>query len=331
MNSKKVIIGIIIVAIVLFVGGYFLTNSKPTIALETTTIRVGDWPAAHGLPFYMAMEKGYFKDAGLNVEYKKFEAPTQIIDAIMNGQVDITAPSAALGITAIANHKNPGKLSVYAISGGTSGNSGSSFVTLTNSNLNSLTDLRNKKLGIPAGTIQWRTIAREVLSQNGLDMDKDLTIVEIVPALQVQALASGQIDALLAIEPIPTIVVNKLAAKVLLSDPTVKYISDPSWYGAGIVNVEFAKNNPKTTEKFISILNKSIDEVNNSPVKYRQYLKGYTSLTDDLINTVPLASIKVCGQINNQDRESIQKFFDLFTKYKVVDGKMNVQDVLYCK
>ena len=31
-------------------------------------IRIGYWPVAAGLPFYAAIEKGYFKEAGLNVE-----------------------------------------------------------------------------------------------------------------------------------------------------------------------------------------------------------------------------------------------------------------------
>ena len=31
-------------------------------------IRVGYWPIAAGLPFYAAVELGYFKEAGVNVE-----------------------------------------------------------------------------------------------------------------------------------------------------------------------------------------------------------------------------------------------------------------------
>jgi NitT/TauT family transport system substrate-binding protein len=330
-----------IAVVLVLVAGLFITfnnksvNNTATVAnsgaLETTKVRVGDWPAVHGLPFYVAMEKGYFTDAGLDVERVKFEAPNQVIDALVSGQVDITAPSGALGITGIVNYKNPGKLKIYAISGGTAGNSGADFVLPVNSTLKSLSDLKGKKLGIPAGTIQWRTIAREIMSQNGLDIDKDLTIVEIAPALQVQALASGQIDALLAVEPVPTTAVGKNVGKMWITDPTVKYISDPSWLGAGIVNVQFAEKNPKTTAKVIEIITKTIEEINKNPDQYRQYLKNYTSLTDQLINKVPLVTIRVCGQINVQEKNSIQKFFDIFTKNKVVDGKISVDDVLFCK
>ncbi len=329
--NKNTIWSVIIIVILIIAGVWYFTSNKQQQALETTKVRIADLPVVHGLPLYVAIEKGYFKDAGLDVERVKFEAPNQIIDAIMTGQVDFTSPSGALGITGIANFKNPGKLKVYAISGGTSGNSGVDFIVPLNSSLKTLSDLKGKKLGILAGTIQWQTIAREILSQNGLDMDKDLTIVELAPPVQIQALSSGQVDALLAVEPIPTTAINKSAAKMWITDPTVKYIADPSWIGAGIVNVEFAKKNPNTTAKIIEVLGKTIDEISKNPDQYRQYLKGYTSLTDDLISKVPIVSEKVCGQITPQDKDSIQKFFDIFTKHKVVDGTISVDDVLYCK
>ncbi len=325
--KKNIIVGIVVIVLII-VGVFALRGGQ---SLETNLVKVGDWPAVHGLPFYVAMEKGYFKDAGIDVQRVKFEAPGQVIDAIMAGQIDLTAPSAALGITGIANYKNPGKLKIYAISGGTNGNSGADFVLPVNSTVKNLTDLKGKKLGIPAGTIQWRTIARDIMSQNGLDIDKDLTIVELAPALQVQALAAGQIAALLAVEPVPTTAVGKNAGKMWITDPTVKYISDPSWLGAGIVNVQFAEKNPKTTAKVIEIISKTIEEIKKNPDQYRPYLKGYTSLTDELITKVPMVSIKVCGQISSSDKDSIQKFYDIFTKYKVVDGKISVADVLYCK
>lgn len=308
------------------------SNQTATVAgpLESRTVKIANLPVVHSLPLYVAIEKGYFKDAGINVELVKFEVPNQIIDAIMNEQVDMTSPSGALGITAIANYKNPGKLRVFAVSGGESGNSGASFVVLARSTLEHIADLKGKKLGILAGTIQWRTIAREILEKNGLDMDTDLTIIELAPPVQAQALSSGQVDALLALEPIPTIAVNKMAARVWIADPTVKYISDPSWLGAGIVNVQFAQQNPNLTRVVIAIIEKATEEVATNPDAYRQYLKGYTPLTDDVIAKVPIPSVKMCGQLTVQDKDSIQKFFDIFTKHGVVDGKMSVDNVLFC-
>ena len=36
-------------------------------AQSSSKIRIGYWPIAAGLPFYAAVEKGFFKEAGLDV------------------------------------------------------------------------------------------------------------------------------------------------------------------------------------------------------------------------------------------------------------------------
>ena len=45
--------------------------SAPTwvMAQSSPKIRVGFWPVASGIPFFAAVEKGYFKEAGLDVDY----------------------------------------------------------------------------------------------------------------------------------------------------------------------------------------------------------------------------------------------------------------------
>ncbi|MDP1968752.1 MAG: ABC transporter substrate-binding protein, partial [Burkholderiaceae bacterium] len=55
-------------------------------------IRVGYWPIAAGLPFYAAVEKGYFKEAGLDVEPLKFAGAQQIMEAMLAGRCDGSTP-----------------------------------------------------------------------------------------------------------------------------------------------------------------------------------------------------------------------------------------------
>jgi len=333
MKSKKIIIGLVLIALAVIIGGCSLANKQSPIGQkeEVSKIKIGYLPVIHNLPLYLAVSKNYFKDAGLEVELTRFEAPNQITDALINGSIDLCGPGGPLGITGIADFKNPGKMKIYAVSGEMNDNSGENIIVPKNSSLKSITDLKGKKLGILAGTIQWRTITRELLAQNGLDMDKDLTIVELALPLQVQALLSGQIDALLALEPISTTAVEKSGAKILVKAPGKQYIADPFWYGAGVINAKFAANNPQTAKKVLDVIDRAINEVNQNPDAARQYLKNYTALTDDLIAKVPPVDFKTCGSINTQDRDSIKKFFGIFTKHKVVDGEINLDNLLDCQ
>ena len=48
-------------------------------------IRIGYWPIAAGLPFFAAIEQGYFKEAGLDVEPLKFAGAQQVMEAMLVG------------------------------------------------------------------------------------------------------------------------------------------------------------------------------------------------------------------------------------------------------
>ena len=75
-------------------------------AQSTPKIRIGYWPIAAGLPFYAALEKGYFKEAGLDVEGVKFASAAQIMEAMLAGRCDGSANgtgSANLGIGEVAS------------------------------------------------------------------------------------------------------------------------------------------------------------------------------------------------------------------------------------
>ena len=326
---NKTIVGLVIA--VLVIGGiwYFVSN-KQEAKLETTKVKIAYLPVVHGLPLYVAMEKGYFRDAGIEVEAIKFESPNQIVDALLNGQVDF-GDAVALGIVGVVESKNPGKIKIYSLEGETGDNSGENIIVPINSSLKSISELRGKKLGILAGTIQWRTITREVLAKNGLDMDKDLTIVELAPSIQVQALSSGQVDAILALEPIPTVAINQSIGKILVKAPAKEFIANPFWYGAEVVGTTFAMNNPKTTEKVMGAIKKAVNEINSDFDQNRRYLKNYTSLTEELASKVPPVNFKICESLNEQDMDSIRKFYAIFTKYNVVKGEIDLDALLYCK
>jgi len=329
MNKK---IGwVVVVVVVLIVLGFWYNNSRNNQPLETTKVKIAYLSVVNTLPMALAIEKGYFKDAGLDVEAIKFEAPNQIVDAIMQDKIDFIA-SAVTAVGAIADSKNPGKMKIFSVSGGTSDVPNEDLLVAASSTISSYKDLKGKKIAIMAGSIQWKIAAKDILAKNGLDMDKDVTIVELANGLQLQALATKQVDALLlALEPLPTIGVSSGVARILVKGPAENLIADPFYPGAGWVNTNFAKENPRTTKLVISILDKATKEIVNNPEASRAYLKGYTTLTDELISKVPLTIFKSCEDLTVKDKVALQDFLDIYTTYKVVDSKINLENLLYCK
>ncbi|HKH34655.1 MAG TPA: ABC transporter substrate-binding protein, partial [Beijerinckiaceae bacterium] len=75
-------------------GAAALAGLAPAGALaQGRTVRLGVLRLASAGPVFIATEKGYFKDDGLNVELKFFDAAQPIAVAVTSGDVD-------LGVTA---------------------------------------------------------------------------------------------------------------------------------------------------------------------------------------------------------------------------------------
>jgi NitT/TauT family transport system substrate-binding protein len=322
----------IVGAVIILVGGmwYFGSAQNTSKQPETTKIKIGYAPLVHGLPFFYALDKGYFKDAGLDVEAVRFEAQNQAVDAVMTGQLDFLSTSGAHAITAVAATKNPGKIEIFAVSGGDETVKHDSVLIKNDSPIKSIADLKGKKMGILAG-LQSRAIAQAILAQSNLVADKDVTLVELAPGLQPAALASGQIDALYGVEPIPTIVKVKQIGKDLVPTPTLTVVANPFWAGAASVNTEFARKNPKATAVVLDVFNRAIKEIASNPDAARPHLKGYTALDDSLLAQGPVMRFKMHDQLTVKDKDAIQKFYDFLTEYKMIDTKMDFQKMVYAK
>ena len=338
MNMKnKVIFGVLVV-IVIALGGFVSIkniNSNSNLAsviganqnTDTIKIKVADLPVVHALPLYVAMEKGYFEEVGLDMEHVKLDSPNVIIDALLSGQVDMTSPSGAMGIAGIASFRQPGVLEIYASTGGDENQRSESLMTTQEGDINSFADLKGKKMGILPG-IQWRTISKHLLSAHGLEADKDVMLVELAPGLQVGALASSQIDVLLAIEPMTTIA-EKAGMKEVVKSPNLEAIANPFYPGAGVVRTDFANENPEAVEKFMDVIEKAIEDIKQDPDEARTYLSGYTPLDDELIKIAPIMLTKLYKEFTEEDLVAIEKFHQVFTTHGVIKGEIDTRGIIY--
>mgnify|MGYP001557791302 CR=1 FL=1 len=83
------------------------------------------------------------------------------------------------------------------------------------------------------------------------------------------------------------------------------------------------------TKKVLEVFQRAIKEINENPDAARQYLKGNTPLDDSAIAQVPISRFRMYNALTPNDINAVQKFYDIFSSFKVVDGKMDFQKLLY--
>ncbi|MDB5965363.1 MAG: transporter substrate-binding protein, partial [Polaromonas sp.] len=280
-------------------------------------------------PFFAAIEKGYFKQAGLDVEPLKFAGAQQVMEAMLAGRSDGSANgtgSANLGIGEIAQ---PGLFKIFATNPSNAKFVLDEFIVPKDSPAKTMADLKGKKVGSGPG-IQNVTLCKTMLERAGAS---GATVIELPIGQHVASLAAGQVDACYTLEPTGTIGRMNGTTRVLEAGVVAKYIlGDPMapWHGgAASLTSEFIKKNPDVTKKFITAYAKGIDLVRTQPAEARAFMKGYTAIEGPLTSEVPLASYMLYNEFKPSDVAYFQKFYDLFTEKGIFDKKVLVDGLLY--
>ena len=306
-------------------------TGAPALALAQTNpkIRVGFWPVASAIPFFTAIEKGYFKEAGLEVEPLKLASPQQVAEAMIAGRAEGSSNgtgSAALGIAEIAQ---PGLLKIFCTNPTNQKYVLDQFIVAKDSPIKAISELSGKKVACGPG-VQNVVLARTVLERAGA---RNASVVELPIGQHVASIAANQVDACYTLEPTGTVGRLNGTTRNLEVGVIAKYVlGDPMapWHGGSAsLTSEFIKKYPEVTKRYIAAYRRGVDLVKNNPAEARPFLKGYTAIEGPLTNEVPMADYLMSTDFTPSDIAYFQKFFDLFTERGIFSRKVDVGAMLY--
>ena len=292
-------------------------------------IRIGFWPVAAGLPFFAALDKGYFKEAGLDVEALKFAGAQQVMEAMLSGRSDGSANGTGSANLAIGEIAQPGLFKIFATNPSNAKYVLEEFIVPKDSAVKTMADLKGKRVASGPG-IQNVTLARTMLERSGAGA---MSVTELPIGQHVAAIAAGQIDAAYTLEPTGTVGRMNGTCRVLEAGVVAHYIlGDPMapWHGGSAsLTTEFIKKYPAETKKFIAAYAKGIELVRTKPDEARQYMKGYTAIEGALTAEVPLASYMLWNEFKASDIAYFQKFYDLFSDKGIFEKRVPVEPMLF--
>ncbi len=292
-------------------------------------LRIGFWPVAAGLPFFAAVEKGYFKEAGLEVEPLKFAGAQQVMEAMLSGRSDGSANGTGSANLAIGEIAQPGLFKIFCTNPSNARFVLDEFITGKDSAIKTMADLKGKKVASGPG-IQNVTLCKTMLERAGAT---GATVSELPIGQHVASLVAGQVDACYTLEPTGTIGRMNGTTRVIEAGVVARYIlGDPMapWHGgAASLTTEFIKKNPDVAKKFIAAYAKGVELVRTKPEDARQYMKGYTAIEGPLTAEVPLASYMLYNEFKPSDVAYFQKFYDLFTEKGIFEKKVPVEPLIY--
>lgn len=298
-------------------------------AQATPKIRIGFWPIASGLPFFAAVDKGYFKEAGLDVEPLKFASAQQVMEAMLSGRAEGSSNGTASAVLAIGEIAQPGLLKVFCTNPTNTKYVLDEFVVAKDSPIKSIAELKGKRLACGPG-IQNVVLAKTVLERAGAS---GVTVTELPIGQHIAAIVAGQVDGAYTLEPTGTIGRLNGTTRTLEVGVIAKYVlGDPlaPWHGgAASLTSEFIKKYPEVAKKYIAAYKRGVDLVKSKPDEARPSLKGYTAIEGPLTSEVPMSDYLFSTDFKPSDVAYFQKFYDLFTEKGIFEKKVLVDGILY--
>lgn len=165
------------------------TPPPPAPSGPPLRIAYSDWPG--WVAWEIAIQKGWFTEAGVPVDFKWFEYVPSMeaysagkVDAvcITNGDALVTGANGAPSVSILTNDYSNGNDMVVAKPG-----------------ITSMAQLKGKKVGVEVGFVSHLLLMNALKAANLTE--KDITIVNVPTDQTPQTLKSGNVDAIVAWQP----------------------------------------------------------------------------------------------------------------------------------
>lgn len=281
------------------VGALLLTGCKKSEQGAVTTpaggngltkIRVGYIGLTCEAPIYMAVEKGFFKEEGLDPVLVKCDW-SNYKDVMALGGFDITHHLVMYFLKPIEQgldvkftggiHR--GCLRVQAA---------------VNGKINSVEDLRGKRIGVPGMGTPPFIFANRVLTAHGIDPSKEITWI-VFPAGDLGlALDKGEVDAVADSEPIGTLLVAGGKVKNIADQAQDAPYKD-EYCCEVIVSGKFLAANPKAAAAATRALLKAAKWVQTNPAAAaRLSVEKHYLASNPELNTVAISHLNYIPSVS---------------------------------
>jgi NitT/TauT family transport system substrate-binding protein len=284
---------------------------------ENLKMRIGYLQSdLHHLPAFVAVEKKYFQDAGLNVEIAGvFRAGPELMSAFAANELDIGYVGLAPAITAVAN----GTAAVRYIA--QVNREGSAIVVAKDAPYNKVADLQGKVVTIPGHATMQDFLLRKAFKNEDIPFNK-IKLLVLKPPEMIPALDKGDIDAFIAWEPYPAKAVMGNTGKILIKSHAI-WPDHPCC--VAVSSDAFIKTHLEVINKFQDVHKRACDFISNNQEEAIDIGMKYTGMDKQTVRKA-LAAILYNGDLK---REKLSEFIDFLKELRYIKPDNSDTNLIY--
>ena len=255
-NTMRTIAVAAVVVSILAIVVILARGRNATAPEEKITIAVSPWPASAAL--YVAHDKGFFRDEGLDATLRPYLSGHLGLDAVLSGQVDLATAGDTPIARAAVNGKRPVVLATVSEI-----DRAILIIARKDRGVSAPADLKGRKIGLVAGTTA-EFFLHIYLTTSFID-PKEVRIVNLATEKVVEALLNGEVDAVSTWAPYTIVLREKLGNNALiLHEPGIYKMT---WNITS--SREFIQNRPGACRKFLRAIFRANSFIRDHPDEAR--------------------------------------------------------------
>ncbi len=257
---QRTTIALMLVAVIVLTGGG-CGEATPRPA-ERTTIAVV--PSLFAVPLYVAYDKGYFSDEGLDVNLQSYASGPQALDALFSGRADFATAADTPMARAAVDGKPMAVIATIA-----ENDQAVLVVARKDRGISGVEDLRGKRVGLALGTAAEFFL--HIFLTTSYVSPRDVQTVNIAADEVVDALVKGEVDAVSTWAPYTLVLQDQLG-------PNAVVLGAPGIYAMNAsvtVRHDFAANNPERIKGFLRAILRSNTFIREHPDEARVITAKY--------------------------------------------------------
>ena len=283
-----------------------LLSSQLTASGVSVTVRFAVELNDHSSAFWVALDKGWFEEKGIKLEYKVFSTGLELAAALTRGDVDVAL--ACVGPLLLAKDRGvPLKLVAMMHNHGYA-------IVVNPDKVRDISDLNGKSVSAPGpGSPAWLLLML-VKDKYNLSM----RIHRMPPFMATTALLTGKIDVASIPEHYATLA-ESMGAKVLLRSQDIW----PTMPGSGVgVTEDFLRNHRDLVVKIVKVLARAVDYIKEHPDEAAKIVAKHLA-SDVGIMKRSMSYLEYTIKVNVHE---IQHYINYLVEYNILKKNMSALD-----
>jgi NitT/TauT family transport system substrate-binding protein len=281
------------------------------------------WIGSAGV--FVSDEKKLFSEAGVEVEMVQFASPTEAVQALISGQVDVALTTMDTAVMLQSSQPKDDPIRAFYVNDISNGADG----IIANSSINSVKDLKGKNVAVTVGAVN-HFLLNHAVTEAGMK-PSDVNIVNMAPDLTGSTLIAGKVDAAVAWEPFLSEAIAKGNKLLYSSADAPDLIVDVM-----VTTDSFLKERKEELLKLVEGINLGVDYIAENEAEGTEIAAKVLGTSAESVSEmkkgVKLITFEDSKRMLTTDvdqlKQTIEKINDFFIEYEVMKERAVADELI---